>query len=479
MGNDIENPAKAGIGYTVGNYLLKGIGFITVPIFTRILSQEDFGIYNTFLAYESILYIIVGMALHSSLKNAYIKYQDAFDTYVSSICILPLFNAIFFVIVSFFCKEQVASLINLDSNVIVWLIIHSYGSGVMIFYSSKIALSYDYKKYIKVSLVNAVGNIMLSIILIFTCYENQKYMGRIVGSTISYILISFFILLNIFKTSRPRINKNYISYGLKISLPIIPHGLSQIVLLQFDRIMINSYIGSKQAAIYSFAYNIYSIIQITTNSLGTVFEPWFFKRMNANPEGKHRIQQIGTVLLGIITVMLSLLMLLSPETILVLGGSRYNETFYCLLPVLMAGFFAMAYSIPAVVEYYYEKTKYIATGTFIAATLNVILNMIFIPKFGYIAAAYTTLSSYIIYFSLHLVISRILFEDYIIKIKSIILFIFVLLISWVVVDFAKDLFLVRIGVALIIFGLTYFYFVKILSKEGLKRLIKQVIHVRK
>ena len=255
MGNDIENPAKAGIGYTVGNYLLKGIGFITVPIFTRILSQEDFGIYNTFLAYESILYIIVGMALHSSLKNAYIKYQDAFDTYVSSICILPLFNAIFFVIVSFFCKEQVASLINLDSNVIVWLIIHSYGSGVMIFYSSKIALSYDYKKYIKVSLVNAVGNIMLSIILIFTCYENQKYMGRIVGSTISYILISFFILLNIFKTSRPRINKNYISYGLKISLPIIPHGLSQIVLLQFDRIMINSYIGSKQAAIYSFAYN--------------------------------------------------------------------------------------------------------------------------------------------------------------------------------------------------------------------------------
>ena len=59
---------KAGLGYTVGNYLIKGLTFLTVPIFARLLSQNDYGIYNTFVAYESFLYLFIGFALHSSYK---------------------------------------------------------------------------------------------------------------------------------------------------------------------------------------------------------------------------------------------------------------------------------------------------------------------------------------------------------------------------------------------------------------------------
>ena len=59
---------KASAGYTIGNYLLRGLGFITVPIFSRLLSTADFGIYNTFMSYEGILYLCIGLALHSSIK---------------------------------------------------------------------------------------------------------------------------------------------------------------------------------------------------------------------------------------------------------------------------------------------------------------------------------------------------------------------------------------------------------------------------
>ena len=59
---------KAGIGYTIGNYFLKGLGFITVPIFSRLMAVSDYGIYNTFLSYEGMLYLFIGLALHSSIK---------------------------------------------------------------------------------------------------------------------------------------------------------------------------------------------------------------------------------------------------------------------------------------------------------------------------------------------------------------------------------------------------------------------------
>ena len=50
---------KAGLGYTIGNILIKGISFISVPVFARILTIGDYGIVNTFTAYVSIISIII------------------------------------------------------------------------------------------------------------------------------------------------------------------------------------------------------------------------------------------------------------------------------------------------------------------------------------------------------------------------------------------------------------------------------------
>ena len=81
---------KAGIGYTIGNYFLKGINFLTVPLFTRIMSTYDYGIYSVYMTYDAIISVFIAFALHSSLKNAKYKYKDKFDEYVSSILILPV-----------------------------------------------------------------------------------------------------------------------------------------------------------------------------------------------------------------------------------------------------------------------------------------------------------------------------------------------------------------------------------------------------
>ena len=65
---------KAGIGYTIGNYLLKGLSFLSVPVFSKLLSTTEYGRYSTFVAYEAILFVLIGAAIHSSYKNARYKY---------------------------------------------------------------------------------------------------------------------------------------------------------------------------------------------------------------------------------------------------------------------------------------------------------------------------------------------------------------------------------------------------------------------
>ena len=75
---------KAGLGYTVGNYLIKGLSFLTIPLFARLLDTSDYGKYNSYMAFEAIVYIFVGLALHTSFKKAKYRFEKDFNEYVSS-----------------------------------------------------------------------------------------------------------------------------------------------------------------------------------------------------------------------------------------------------------------------------------------------------------------------------------------------------------------------------------------------------------
>lgn len=92
---------KAGLGYTIGNMLIKGISFLAIPIFSRIMTQEDYGLYNTFLSYASILTIILGMALNASIKNAKYDFRDQLNQYCSSLAVLILCNTVLISALSF------------------------------------------------------------------------------------------------------------------------------------------------------------------------------------------------------------------------------------------------------------------------------------------------------------------------------------------------------------------------------------------
>lgn len=394
---------KAGIAYTIGNYLIKGMRFLTIPIFTRLLSTEDYGLYNTYIAYESILFLIIGCQLHTSFKNAKYKFRDSFNKYVSSCVHFLLVSLGVWILIANIFYPSYSNVIMFERWIVNILVIHSFGSALILYFNSYIGLDYKYTEFVKLSSFNAIFSVIGSILLIITIFNRQAYQGRIVGTVIPIILISIYIIIYFSKKERIKINKGYLKFGLIYSLPIIPHGISQVLLSQFDRIMINNLNGGVQAGIYSFAYNIYTIISVTTSSLDTVWGPWFYERMNRKDYDAIREQgkKYATGMFGFSTIIL----LFSPELIKILGTKEYWSAIYCVVPIVVGGYFTFLYTLPAQIEYYYEKTKTIAAGTVVAAIINITLNLYFIPKYGYVAAAYTTLVTYLLYFIFHYVLS--------------------------------------------------------------------------
>ena len=185
---------SAGIWYTVGNMLIKGINFLSLPLFSRLLNTEEFGIYNVFVSYEAILYVIIGMAIHSSIRSANIKFKGNINEYTSSVSIIYLVNAMIMLFIALIFNKQLSKLLAFDKLIIVLLIFYSLGSALLSLYNNYISLEYSYKKYLLVSFFNSVGNVCISLVLILTIFKKKRDIGRIVGATYTICILAFFIL---------------------------------------------------------------------------------------------------------------------------------------------------------------------------------------------------------------------------------------------------------------------------------------------
>lgn len=395
---------RSGIGYTVGNVLIKGINFLTLPIFSRLLSKEEFGVYNVFVSYDTIFVVIMGLALHASIQSANLEFRGKINRYTSSISLIYVGNLILFLTAAALFHRQLSKLLDIPPIAVVLLVLGSFSSALITLYNTRVSLDYAYKKYLLVSACTSLSNVGVSLLLILTVFREDKALGRIVGSILPLFFIAILLLISFFRKERPRPDKTYWRFGIGYSLPIVPHGISQVLLAQFGRIMIRNMEGDGPAGIYSLAANIRLVLTIITESIATAWTTWFYAHMDAGD--RNAIRQRAGQLMGLFFILTVGLMALSPEMVFILGGEEYDMAKFVAIPMVLDAFVLFLYNIIVPSEYYSKKTAFIMVGTIAATIINIALNYVFIQRFGYLAVGYTTLFSYLCYLAMHLVISR-------------------------------------------------------------------------
>ena len=98
--------------------------------------------------------------------------------------------------------------------------------------------------------------------------------------------------------------------------------------------------------------------------------------------------------------------LISPEIIKIIGTADYQIAVYVIPVVTLGVYYTFVYDLYASIEFYFGATKYVMYASVTGALLNIVLNAIFIPKYGFIAAAYTTLVCYFIFMIVHYLFSK-------------------------------------------------------------------------
>ena len=404
--------AKSAVVYTASSVFTRGLAIISVPIFTRLMTTEQIGVVNIYNSWYSLISAFATLSLTSGgFAVAMKEYSDKRDEYESSI--LTLTSIVAFIIALVYAIAPIfwQKTLGLSNSLIVLMLIGFLFAPARDFWLSRQRYEYKYKLAGAVSIITAIMATLASIIaVVYMSNQNLKEtaLGRLFANYVIIYGVAAVIWLYILIRGKKWYCKEYWKMSLAISIPLIGYNIAGQVLNVSDRMMIGRLVNNSAVGIYGTLYTVSSLSLLVWQAINASFVPYLFQNIEKKD---HNIKKISNMLLEAYAVIAVLLTFFAPEIVKILATKEYYEAIY-IMPSIAAGVFFTSYAnLYSNVAVYYKKTKYVMYPAIIAAGINLILNYVFIKLFGYMAAAYTTLFSYIVLAALQAIWSKKVYRE--------------------------------------------------------------------
>jgi len=478
----IKDLVKDIVKYLPSKIIAGVIGFISIPIVTRLFLPADYGNYSLALATVNILVLLIGW-LTMSIIRFYPKFEkdknlDYFNSHIlklsfisiliigflffvsiivikkwlsEQLYILMIVGIFLFVLLAFF--EILLHFLRAKRKVIwysiffIWRIVFGFGIGILLIYL------FDF------GIVGLFCGAIISIILVLPLLW-KKSVGRI---KFDNIIISKFFVMEI----------------SRYSLPLIVGNLAAWILSLSDRYILQLFRGGHEVGIYSASYNIsVHSVSLFTSLFILASGPISINIWEKYGEGESKKFISKTTRLYLITCIPLVvgLSVLAKPIIMIMTGNEYIDGYKIVPLVTFGAFFLGLQWVFGRTFIFYKKTKFTMIIITASGLLNLVLNFLLIPRFGYMAAAITTLVSYVVLFLLMCIFSR-RFLRWDFPYKSLIRVVFSSMIMGVAVYFINIILNFNIIMNLVLSVLTgilvYFFMIFILGEPTTKE--KQVL----
>ena len=398
--------ARAGMWFVACTMLQKCIGFITVPIFTRLMPTDEYGMYSTYLSWYSILTVFCTLNMHSVIYvNEYTKADSQMDKDKAAVPLLSLSAVltigIFIIYVIF--HRFLDIIIGLPFALTCLLFAQILFEPPVNFWSMQQRFEFKYVKLVARTISMVLLNSALGIAFVWIASKDEA-IARACSIVLVQAIFGGIFYIYFWKRGKQIFSTKGWKHALDVQLPLLPHSLSLTVLSSTDRIMIKNMVSAAKAGIYSVAYSAGYVVNVLKNSIVDALRPWLYQKIKEKEYAA--IKKTVNVVMVLVTFVSIIFTAFAPEIIFVMAPSQYHEAVYVIPPVAASSYFTFLYNVFSVVGMYYEKTKKIMIASVSGALLNLGLNFVCIPLFGYIAAAYTTLVCYIFFSFAHYLIMR-------------------------------------------------------------------------
>lgn len=390
---------KSGGIYTVASIIEKAIPFLLIPVLTRYLSTEDYGVVSMFTVLIGLALPLIGYNGHSAVLRNYFKDDIDIPTYIGNILYILFASSLIAGIGVYFFSDVIASYSKFPKDwlwVVLLVAIGQFAVNIILvnWQAQDRAMKYGVFKILLTLL-----NLGLAILLIVGM--GYGWEGRVIGKMVAITLFGAGALVILWQNQliRFEIVYEYIKHALSYGVPLIPHVLSGFMITMIDRVFITNMVGISETGIYTVGYQIGMIIGVLAGSFNKAWTPWLFEKLNEGAqETKKKIVRFTYGYFLIIIGLALILSFLAPWFMeFFVGEAFFSATSYIIWVAIGYAFNGM-YMMVTNYIFYKEKTQILAWMTFIAAGFNILLNYFLIGVFGAIGAAQATSITYLMLF---------------------------------------------------------------------------------
>lgn len=400
ISNKKINPLlKSSIIYIVATIIGQGMTFLGIIVFTRLMDQNDYGLYSTYYAYVSVVTVLIGANLHYALNNAYIDKKNRIKEFRKSVLCLSFVIMILSSVVVLLAGKILLN--EFSVFIIVMLLLHSYGFFVINYRMYSANMENDYKR--KQWLLILPYAFQLIIPILFMLFLSQtSFEIRVIGSTVGVCGIAVLLFIEMMRYKGKLIDINDWKYALSIALPSVVMSISYMLMQQCDKVMITNICGSSDTAVYSVIYYLgYAIIAVD-QAVAPVRQAWIYQKLDE--QDVHEAGNIQKWYLVVIAILTTGLIMAGPEVVKIIAPSSYWQFEY-IVPFIVSACMMMLYRFYTEITLFYKKNMILSMCVCVCAIINIILNAVLIPRAGAVAACYTTVVSYFLLFILTGIVS--------------------------------------------------------------------------
>lgn len=389
--------------FVLGDILNKAVPFFMLPILTRYLTPEDYGIISVFTVLVSILAVFTGLSIHGAINVNFFKLpKEELKKFIgNTIILLNISTLIVFIFVFLFAPFILEKLL-LEKEWLFVAVVLAFSQFLTTINLLLWMSEQKSKPYAIYQISQTIVTAFLSLLLIIGFGMNWE--GQLLATTIGTIMFSIISFLFIIKRGylifEP--NKEYMKDALKFGIPLIPHALSGWIRTGADRIVLMSLIGSYATGIYSVSYQVGMVVGVIATAFNKAWSPHMFKVLSSNPtmNDKKKIVKftyIYFIFILIFALLFSYVMELAIPYVL---GDKFIEASSYIIYFALAFAFQGMYFMVTNYIFYEKKTHTLAYITFFTALLHLGLLYFFISTYAAKGAAIATSISFFFTFIL-------------------------------------------------------------------------------
>lgn len=383
-----------GIIYLLPSLVGAILPIISLPLFTRLISIEDFGALALCQAYAIFINGISNFGLNLGYeRNFFEDQEEKKGSLLFTTILFIFFTYLLFGLSTYLYGVQISQFLTGQIKYSNLLIISYFATGMTAlksFYLIYFKNSEQAKKFVVYTLDETIISFVISLILVF--YLKIGVSGIVIAQLTASGIVFFIMTIHFLKKFQFSINFPLFKKSLLVSIPLIPRIFFGIIGAQFDKYILGVVASVELVGIYSLGQRVAGIIFSFMTAIQNVWSPVVYKFMfDKSRDGR---ELIGSYLNPFFYVSMFaglLVTLFSEEIIFILSPIEYYDAskVVIILAILNCTYFFGKQNQLL----FAKKTHLISILTLIGITLNVFINFIFVKLWGLMGIAWGNLLS--------------------------------------------------------------------------------------